>query len=531
MPAMEGTLILMSSERSWFRTRAGAEGMLATDMYQLTMAQLYFRQGLHERPAQFEHFTRRYPDYGGHQAGYCVMAGMEWLLDWMEEAHITDDDIDYLRSLTGIEGSRLFADDFLSWLRINGSFEGVSLRAVPEGRVVHANAPLTMAKGPLAMAQILETQLLNELNFQTLVATKASRMTEAARGRPILEFGMRRGPERGATAASRASLVGGAAFTSNVGASQLAGLAPKGTHAHSMVQAFMALGEGELAAFRAYADVYPDDCLLLVDTIDTLDCGVPNAIVVFDELRAKGHRPVGIRLDSGDLAYLAIQSAARLNAAGFDETAIVLSSGLDEIAILQILAQIDGEAARYGVDPARLIARLTFGVGSKLATSEGHPYLGGVYKLVAIEDGGVMVPTIKISDTPGKTQNPGDKDAYRIYDERGRATADLLAVAGEPVIADGDVPLVLRHPIEPGIHRDLTSDRVSRVEPLLEPVLVEGRRVNEPDTLAAMRARREADLECLDAGVRRLVNPHVYHVSLTQQLWDLKHDEIAALRS
>ena len=493
------------------------------------MAQLYFRMGLHERPALFEHFTRAYPDYGGHQAGYCVNAGMEWLLDWMAEAHITQDNIEFLRAQTGVEGNRLFAEDFLAWLRANGSFEGVSLTAVPEGRVVHANAPLTLARGPLAMTQILETALLNELNFQTLIATKTSRIAGAARGRPILEFGMRRGPERGASAASRASLVGGAAFTSNVGVSNLVGLTPKGTHAHSMVQAFMALGEGELAAFRAYADVYPDDCLLLVDTINTLESGVPNAIVAFDELKAKGHRPIGIRLDSGDLAHLAIRAAALLNSAGFDEVAIVLSSGLDEIAILQILSQIDSEATRYGVDSARLIGRLMFGVGSKLATSDGQPYLDGVYKLVALQNEGVMVPAIKISDTPGKTQSPGDKDVYRIYDERGRSTADLLVVAGEPVLADGDTRLVLRHPVEPGIQRELASSRISRIEPLLEPVLIEGMRVSEPDTLEVIRARREADLECLDAGVRRLVNPHIYHVSLSQQLWDLKQDEIAAV--
>jgi nicotinate phosphoribosyltransferase len=203
------------------------------------------------------------------------------------------------------------------WLRRYGNFEALTLRAIPEGRVVHPHVPLTTVQGPLALAQILETPLLNKLNYTTLIATKAARVSQAGRGRPLLEFGMRRGHERGVNAGARAALIGGADFTSNVGASAALNFPPKGTHAHSMVQLFMALGEGELGAFEAYADVYPDDCLLLVDTVDTLNSGLPNAIKVFEKLRQKGHKPVGIRLDSGDLAYLAVQAARMLDKAGF----------------------------------------------------------------------------------------------------------------------------------------------------------------------------------------------------------------------
>src|SRR5688572_27371926 len=417
--------------------RAEMEGILFTDHYQLTMSQLYFRMGLHEREVLFDHFYRRNPDYDSHQAGYCINAGMEWLVEWMQDAHFDVEEIDYLRSQRTASGSRLFADDFLTWLQANGDFNGITLRAIPEGRVVHPNEPLTIVQGPLAMAQILETSLLAHLNYPTLIATKASRISESGRGRPILEFGLRRAHERGANAGARAALIGGALFTSNVGVSRALNIPPKGTHAHSMVQLFMTLGMGELGAFQAYADVYPDDCMLLVDTVDTLQSGVPNAIRVFEQLRRKGHRPVGIRLDSGDLAFLSIQAAKMLNDAGFPNTSIVLSGDLDELVIWQIITQIGAEAPRYGVDPDHLINRLIYGVGTRLITSWGEPALGGVYKLVAVRESGQWDSAIKISDTPAKVPNPGAKHVWRIYDQRGKATADLLCLEGEdPTQAD-----------------------------------------------------------------------------------------------
>lgn len=503
------------------------DGVLFTDQYQLTMAQLYYERGLHERQAQFDFFFRRYPDYGRHQAGYAVFAGLDPLLDWMERVRFTDTDLELLRSQTNAAGQRRFGEGFLNWLREHGSFDRVVIKAVPEGRVVHANAPIAVVQGPLAIVQILETSLLNHLNYPTLIATKASRIHESAGGRPALEFGMRRGPASGANPGGRAALIGGADFTSNVGISHEMGLDPKGTHAHSMVQVFMALGAGELEAFRAYADVYPDDCILLVDTIDTLDSGIPNAITVFQELRAAGHEPVGIRLDSGDLAYLSIEAAEMLDAAGFDDAQIVLSGNLDELEIWQIRAQILDEYARHGRDPSNLMERLVYGVGTRLITSQGHEALDGVYKLVAIAQDGEWTPAIKVSDTPEKVPIPGDKKIWRLYDSRNRATADLIGMADEE-LPEGDI--LLHHPHRMGINRVISRDEITQVEDLLVEVFSGGQRSTPSPSLEEMRARRLADLDRLDAGVRRLVNPHIYHVSLTAQLKALQLELIDEAR-
>ncbi|MCL4869098.1 MAG: nicotinate phosphoribosyltransferase [Anaerolineae bacterium] len=509
--------------------QAVAEGILFTDMYQLTMAHLYFRMGWHERPAQFDHFFRSYPDYGAHKAGYCINAGLEWLLDWMQEARFGEEEINFLRQQTGQGGRRLFADDFLHWLREYGHMHNLSLWAIPEGRVVHPNIPLTVVQGPIALAQILETPLLNLLNYPTLIATRAARISQAGRGQLLLEFGMRRGQERGVNAGARAALIGGADFTSNTGISHVLGYPPKGTHAHSMVQFFLALGYSELDAFQAYADVYPDDCLLLVDTINTLESGLPNAIKLFEKLRRQGYRPIGVRLDSGDLAYLSVRAAAMLNQAGFADTSIVLSNQLDEMTILQILAQIQEEAPRYNLDADEVIARLVYGVGTNLITSAGDGALDGVYKLVSTQDeGGVWRPAIKLSENPVKTPNPGSKQVWRVYDERGLATADLLALTDEdPRLVS---PLYLHHPAEPGITRTLAAAEITSIEPLLQPVLEAGRLVYSLPTLEMIREQRRADLARLDSGVRRLLNPHIYHVSLTPKLWQLKQDLITVYR-
>jgi nicotinate phosphoribosyltransferase len=504
-----------------------AEGILYTDHYQLTMAQLYFRMGLHERQAQFDHFFRDYPTYDDHRAGYCINAGLEWLLDWMAGARFGDREIAYLRSQHGPTGRRTFQDDFLAWLRANGSFEAITMRAIPEGRVVHREGPLTVVQGPLAMAQILESSLLNHLNYPVLVATKACRVRESGRRQLLLEFGLRRAQERGASAGARATLIGGADFTSNVAASYVTGFPAKGTHAHSMVQVFMALGETELDAFRAYAEIYPDNCLLLVDTVDTLESGVPNAIRVFEELRRQGHEPVGIRLDSGDLAHLAVRSAQILNDAGFDRVSIVLSNKLDEMVIMQILNQIQDEAPQYGLDADQLIGRLVYGVGTRLITSQGDAALDGVYKLVAVEKDGAWEPAIKLSETPAKVLNPGHKASWRIYDRRGRATADLLALDEESLRALD--PLVLRHPVEGTTRRTLAQSEIGEIEPLLVDVLLEGREVYRRPTIEEMRAQRDADLDRLDPGVRRLLNPHIYHVSLSQRLWELKRELVGRM--
>lgn len=497
-----------------------AEGILFTDQYQLTMAQLYFRFGLHGKIAQFDHFFRSYPDYGLHKAGYCINAGLAWLLDWMEGMHFREKDIDYLRGQKGRTGERVFNEDFLDWLRLNGNFNGLSVRAIPEGRVVHPNVPLTVVQGPLAMAQILETSLLNHLNYQTLIATKAARIHEAGRGRPLLEFGLRRGPEKGANAGARAALIGGADFTSNVGVSHVLGYPPKGTHAHSMVQVFMALGGDELEAFRSYAQVYPDDCLLLVDTVDTLESGLPNAIKVFEELRKEGHDPVGIRLDSGDLAHLSIRAAKMLDDAGFPETSIVLSNQLDELVLWQIITQIEAEAPKCNIEPDHVINRLIYGVGTRLISSQGQSALDGVYKLVAVMDGGDWVPAIKISENPEKIPNPGHKHVWRVYDQRSKATADVLSLDEEDLSSMD--PLRLHHPTEYTISRSIPNENITKIESLFEDIFLGGKLVYRSPSIEEMRQRRLEDLDYLDPGVRRIMNPHVYHVSLTKGLWDLK---------
>jgi nicotinate phosphoribosyltransferase len=296
-----------------------------------------------------------------------------------------------------------------------------------------------------------------------------------------------------------------------------------------MVQLFLALGHTEEDAFQAYADVYPDDCLLLVDTVNTLGSGVPNAIRVFEKLRQKGHEPVGIRLDSGDLAYLAIQSAVMLNEAGFPDASIVLSNQLEEITILQILAQIQTEAPAYGLDPSALVDRLVYGVGTSLITSGGDAALDGVYKLVAVQEEGEWRPAIKISETPAKTPNPGHKRVWRVYDRRCQATADLLSLDDEE--PETMEPLRLQHPLEHATSRSLSQSEIADVEPLLETILEDGRLVYDLPDMEAIRRRRQEDLERLDAGVKRLINPHIYHVSLTSRLWDLKQELIADFRA
>jgi len=401
------------------------------------------------------------------------------------------------------------------------------MEAIPEGRVVHPATPLTVVQGPLAMAQILETPLLNQLNYQTLIATKASRIREQGRGGMLIDFGLRRAQDRGGNAGARGALIGGADFTSSVGISHVLGFPPKGTHAHSMVEAFLALGEGELGAFRAYAETYPDDCLLLVDTINTLESGIPHAIKVFEELRRKGHRPVGIRLDSGDLAYLAIQAARMLNGAGFPETVIVLSNNLDELVIWQIITQIEEEAPRYGLDPDHLIKRLAYGVGTGLITSRGQAALDGVYKLTALNNKGRWIPTIKLSETPEKTINPGHKLVWRFYDRRNKATADLIGCDDENPREMEEV--VLHHPVDKSRSRVLARNDISAVEPLLVKVLEEGKRCAELPSITDSRRQRQADLERLDPGIKRLVNPHTYHVSLSDKLWKLKQEMVASL--
>ncbi len=505
------------------------EGILFTDQYQLTMAQLYFKLGLHEKLAQFDHYFRSYPVYNTYKSGYCISAGLEWLISWMKNSKFRETDINILKCQKDKDGKNIFDKDFLKWLKQNGNFDSLTIHSIPEGRVVHPNIPLTIVQGPLAIAQLLESSLLNHLNYQTLIATKAARIKESSRGQMLLEFGMRRGQDKGANAGARAALIGGADFSSNVGLSHVLGFSPIGTHAHSMVQVFLALGGSELDAFRAYANLYPDNCLLLVDTINTLESGIPNAIKVFQELKNKGYKPIGIRLDSGDLAFLSIQAAKMLDQEGFKETVIVVSNNLDEMIIWQIITQIIEEAPKYGVDPDNLIKRLVYGVGTRLITSHGEPALGGVYKLVALKDNMKWQPAIKISETPDKTPNPGKKSLWRIYDKRNKATSDLISLEDED--PRKMKKLTLRHPSDHTQYRILNGKEISKIEPLLKKILEKGKLTYQFPEIKDIRKTRIIDMNSLDTGVKRIMNPHIYHVSLTDKIWKLKQSLITSVNS
>ena len=499
--------------------------LLFTDHYQLTMAQAYLQHGLAERRVRFDAFFRKAPDYGEHQAGYAVFAGLDGLLSWMDGASVSAHEVAQLRALRTSGGGQLFGDGFLTWLTEFRGWPGVRLLSVAEGRVVHPEAPFAVAEGPLAAVQLLETALLNHLNYPTLVATKAARLRQTAGSATVLEFGMRRAQGRAAAAGARAALIGGVDASSNVAESLRLGLDSRGTHAHAFVQAFSALGASEAEAFQAFAESYPDDCVLLLDTVDTLGSGLPHAIAVFERLRRQGHEPRGVRLDSGDLAHLAVHVASELDAAGFPDVRITLSNQLDELTLWQIKQQVQEEAAALGLDPRRVLDRLAFGVGTRLITSHGAPSLDGVFKLVAVEGETGWQPSVKRSDTPEKATLPGAKDVYRVYDERNMATADLMTLHDERPGADAG--LRLHHPRDER-RRDLGPDEVSAIEPLLEVAWDDGAIRSEREDVAALRARRERDEARLDVGVRRLRNPHVYHVSLSEALWRLTRDALRA---
>lgn len=468
-------------------------GPLFTDLYQLTMAQVYFSHGMADLRAGFEHYFRTYPDYGEHRAGFCVSAGVGALVDRLRTLRFSSAELSVLGEMRAGSGAPLFRQDFLGWLSEQRDFGCLRIQAAPDGRVVHPHTPITVVEGPLGMGQLLETVLLNHRNYATLIATKAARIKQAARTGTVLEFGMRRAAGTGANLATEAALIGGADHSSNVGASLRAGSSPRGTHAHSLVQAFMAAGGDELDAFRAFAQVYPDDCVLLVDTIDTLESGLPNAITVFEDLRCRGHRPVGIRLDSGDPVVLARHAARMLDRAGFPDTKIVLSDRLDEVTIARITASL----AKNAEDPDRLIGRLVFGVGTRLVTSQGSPSLDGVYKLAALRHEGAWSPAFKFTDDPAKSALPGRKRLWRRYGPDQDARSDLVTLAGE----------------EPQ-SRDNTTCRS-----LLEVVWEDG--VGARDTIDTARRRLSADLARLLTKYRSLIEPEPYPVRQSRGLREL----------
>lgn len=470
---------------------------MMTDLYELTMMNGYLRYGKDKNRACFDLFYRRRGDV----TAYAVSAGLEQVIEYVQNLRFTQEDIEYLRSLA------IFDDAFLSYLS-DFHFTGEIL-AVPEGTIVFPDEPILRVIAPIMEAQLLETALLNIINHQTLIATKAARVVQSARGDKVLEFGLRRaqGPDAGIYGA-RASIIGGCQATSNVLTGQLFGVPVGGTHAHSWVMSF----EDELSAFRAYADVFPDNCLLLVDTYDTLGSGVPNAITVFKELRARGKEPVGIRLDSGDLAFLSRQARVMLDDAGFPNAKIFASGDLDEEVIWDLKAQ--GAA----ID--------VWGVGTRMITSMDNPALGGVYKLSAEEVDGTFIPRIKISENPAKITNPGVKQLYRFYDRRsGKALADLLALDEED-FSSGE-PLEIFDPENTWKRMTLCDYRMRQ---LLVPVFENGELVYDSPALSEIAAYAKQEMETFWDEYKRLNRPHRYKVDLSQRLYDLKLQLLANRR-
>lgn len=468
---------------------------MMTDLYELTMMNGYLKNGMADREAVFDLFFRQIDGF----SSYALAAGLEQAIDYIQELHFEKEDLDYLRSLN------IFCDDFLEYLR-TFRFTG-DIYAMPEGTVAFAYEPLIRVRAPILQAQLIETALLNILNHQTLIATKASKVVHAAQGDAVLEFGLRRaqGPDAGIYGA-RAAIIGGCNATSNVYTAQQFGIPAKGTHAHSWVMSF----DDELSSFRAYADIYPTGCLLLVDTYDTLKSGVPNAIKVFSELRQKGYEPVGIRLDSGDLAYLSKKARIMLDEAGFKDAKIFASGDLDEHVIWDLKAQ----GARIDV----------WGVGTKMITSTDLPALGGVYKLSAEVKDGTLIPKIKISDNPTKITNPGIKKVFRFYNrDTNKAIADLITLEHEQI--DQTKPLTIFHPIDTWKKMTLTNF-YSRE--LLVPVFISGKLVYQLPSLSQIRAYALEELDTLWDEYKRLANPQVYKVDLSQELYDLKQSLLKA---
>jgi nicotinate phosphoribosyltransferase len=474
---------------------------LLTDLYQLTMAYGYWKAGIHRREAVFHLHFRENPFSGG----FTIACGLAAVIEYFERLRFDRDDLAYLAGLTAGDGSPLFEKPFLDFL---GHYPLVpDVDAVPEGTVVFPHEPLVRVRGPLIRSQIPETALLTLLGFPTLVATKAARVVQAARGDPVLEFGLRRaqGIDGGVTA-SRAAYVGGCAATSNLLAGRLFGIPVRGTHAHSWVMCF----DEDLAAFRAYAEAMPNNCVFLVDTYDSLE-GVRRAVEVGQWLKARGQRLLGIRLDSGDLACLSIEARKILDDAGFPDAAILASNDLDET----IIASLKEQGAAIGV----------WGVGTRLATAYDCPALGAVYKLSAVRSpDGPWEDRIKLSEQLAKISIPGMLQVRR-YRQGSEFAADVIFDEFHPM--PGLVRLV--DPLDPTRRRAIPT--ATPYEDLLVPIFREGRRVYEVPSMEATRLRAAEQLAALAPGVRRFVNPHRYPVGLEAGLCDRRTEHILRLRS
>lgn len=469
---------------------------LLTDLYELTMMQGYFKNPT-DQVVVFDAFYRKNPCEGG----YAIAAGLEQIIEYVRHLHFAPDDIDYLRSLN------IFDTDFLEYLR-GFHFTG-DIYAVPEGTVVFPREPLLKVIAPVMEAQLIETAILNLLNHQSLIATKASRVVYAAKGDGVMEFGLRRaqGPDAGLYGA-RAAMIGGCIGTSNVLTGQMFQVPVKGTHAHSWIMSF----PDEYTAFKTYAELYPNACILLVDTYDVLNSGVPNAIRVFRKMKEAGHemKGYGIRIDSGDLAYLSKQAYKMLDEAGFGDAIISASSDLDEYLIESLKAQ----GAKIN----------SWGVGTNLITCQDNPAFGGVYKLAAIKDKNDQdfVPKIKLSENIEKVTNPGNKTIYRIYDKTtGKIRADLICLANETF--DPEKDMIIFDPMATWKKTKIAGGSYTLRE-LLVPVFQKGECVYTSPTVMEIKDICKKELDTLWDETRRFVNPQEVYVDLSDKLFKIKSE-------
>ena len=469
------------------------------DFYELTMGNGYFSSGMKDKTVYFDVFYRKNPDNGG----YAIAAGLEQIVRYINELHFEDEDIEYLRS------KGIFNEEFLEYLK-NFSFTG-DIWAIPEGTVVFPGEPLMIVKSNAIEAQFIETFVLLQINHQSLIATKASRITRAAAGRAISEFGSRRA--HGSDAAilgARAAYIGGCSGTACAISDEVYGVPATGTMAHSWVQMF----DDEYTAFKTYCEVYPNNATLLIDTYSVLKSGLPNAIKAFNEVLApKGIKKCGVRLDSGDITYLSKKIRKILDAAGWTECKIIASNSLDEYIIRDLTLQgacIDA-----------------YGVGERLITSKSSPVFGGVYKLCAVEDEkGEIIPKIKLSENVGKITTPHFKKVYRLRGrDTGKAEADLLCLHDETV--NDQEPIELFDPDHTWKRKILEN---FTAEELLKPIFKNGKQVYELPTIEEIRNRCKGELEGMWDEVLRFENPHNYYVDLSQKLWDIKHEMIKARR-
>ncbi|WP_025724906.1 nicotinate phosphoribosyltransferase [Acholeplasma granularum] len=465
---------------------------LLTDFYELTMSNAYFNDNRHNQIAVFDVFFRSIPDEGG----YAIFAGLESIIDYIENLKFDKETIKFLKE------KKIFNEGFLNYLE-NFKFTS-DVYAMKEGTPIFPNEPLLTIKGPIIECQLIETMILLSINHQSLIATKTSRIVREAKGRPVFEFGARRAHSYdAANLGARSAYIGGVTGTSNTLADFMFGIPSSGTMAHSYVQSF----KSEYDAFKSYALNYPDNCLLLVDTYDTLNEGIPNAIRVHNEvLKPMGKYLKGVRIDSGDLAYLSKKVRVMLDEAGLTDTKITVSNALDEFLIRDLIVHQDAQ-----ID--------AFGVGERLITARSEAVFGGVFKLVAIEDNGKLVPKIKISDNVAKTTIPGFKQVYRFYDENDMSIADVITLFDEEI--DASKPYTLFDPLHPWKQKIVEN---YRVEKLLIPIFIEGELVYNKPTINEIRKHKEVMFEKLWKEVIRLKFPHEYYVDLSQKLWDIKQE-------